>query len=266
MPPEHTSTETDGTPPVSDTTINDVVTSVSNNGFSKWYDERQVQQNVLDGNPYFNGPSPPKPPDKHTPSKLLQCHRKATYARQNAPREGESPDGIFWIGSAFEEDIIVPYLQDATPDGLYVQNSLWIDDTVAVGNTTMQIRGATDPALVTADGAPVLLTEIKTTTAVEHLSAPKPHHKAQLHAYLHGLNDEYDYPVTEGLIIYASRKTLDIRAFQVTFDQGFWQTVTEWMAAQTEYEQTGDLPPAAPERDWECNYYASLVNTLSNTA
>jgi hypothetical protein len=206
MPQEHTSDETNPSLPVAETVIDEVISSVSQHGFSEWYDERQVQQNILDGNPYFNGPSPPKPPDRHTPSKLLQCHRKAAYARQNAPREGESPDGIFWIGSTFEEDIIVPYLQDATPDGLYVQNSLWLNTTVTVDETELQLRGATDPAIVTADGTPVLLTEIKTTTSLDHLSAPKLQHKAQLHAYLYALDDKHDHPLSTGLLVYASRK------------------------------------------------------------
>jgi CRISPR/Cas system-associated exonuclease Cas4 (RecB family) len=254
MPQEHTSDETNPSLPVAETVIDEVISSVSKHGFSEWYDERQVQQNILDGNPYFNGPSPPKPPDRHTPIKLLQCHRKAAYARQNAPREGESPDGIFWIGSTFEEDIIVPYLQDATPEGLYVQNSLWLNTTITVDGTELQLRGATDPAIVTADGTPVLLTEIKTTTSLDHLSAPKLQHKAQLHAYLYALDDKHDHPLSTGLLVYASRKTLDIRVFQVSFDQGFWQTVTDWMATQTAYEQAGELPPADPEQDWECNY------------
>ena len=254
MPSSNTSTETDPDHPVSDGTRDTVTEAISNRGFSEWYDERQIEQNLLDGKPYFNGPSPSKPPDRHTPSKLLQCHRKAMYARQNAPREDTTPDGIFWIGTTFEEDIIVPYLQDATPGGLYIQNSLWINATVTADDTEMQLRGATDPAVVTADGDPALLTEIKTTTDVSHLTEPKPHHKAQLHAYLHALNNEYDYPVTEGLIIYGSRKTLDLHVFQVTFDPGFWQRAVDWMGTQTAYEQAGELPPADPERDWECNY------------
>lgn len=254
MPSNNTNTESDPDTPVSEGTRDTVTEAITSHGFREWYDERQIKKNVLDGKPYFNGPSPAKQPDRHTPSKLLQCHRKALYARQNAPREGTTPDGIFWIGSTFEEDIIVPYLQDTTPDGLYVQNSLWIDSTVVGNGTELRVRGATDPAIVTADGDPVLLTEIKTTTDVSRVSEPKPHHKAQLHAYLHALNDEYDHPVTEGLIIYGSRKTLDLRVFQVTFDPGFWQRVVNWMATQTRYEQAGELPPADPERDWECNY------------
>ncbi|MFC7194557.1 hypothetical protein ACFQL4_07640 [Halosimplex aquaticum] len=160
--------------------IEHVVDRISNSEFNEWYAEQQFETNILDGKAYFNGPSPPKDPERHTPSKLLQCHRKATYARQNAPREDTPPEGLFWIGSEFEEDIIVPFLQDIAPDELYVQNSLWIDTTITAGESDVQLRGSTDPAIVTEDAEPVFLTEIKTTTSLDHLSEPKQHHKAQL--------------------------------------------------------------------------------------
>lgn len=232
----------------------DVVDCISQQSFATWYDERQVEQNILEGQAYFNGPSPPKDPELHTPSKLLQCHRKASYARQNAPREGSSPEGLFWVGSAFEENIIVPYLQDITPDEVYVQNSLWVDTTISQDGTQVQIRGSTDPAIVTETADPVFLTEIKTTSSLEHLDGPKEHHKAQLHAYLYALAETNDIDKIEGLLVYGSRKTLDIRTFQIRFDPEFWERVVEWMIAQTEYEQEDELPPATPERAWECNY------------
>lgn len=231
-----------------------VIDCISQQSFSTWYDERQVEQNILEGKPYFNGPNPPKDPDQHTPSKLLQCHRKATYARQNAPREGPSPEGLFWVGSAFEENIIVPYLQDITPDEVYVQNSLWVETTICRDGTEVRVRGSTDPAIVTENADPVFLTEIKTTSSLEHLHGPKDHHKAQLHAYLYALAETNDMEEIDGLLVYGSRKTLDIRTFRVTFDPDFWERVVEWMVAQTEYEQAGELPPATPERDWECSY------------
>jgi CRISPR/Cas system-associated exonuclease Cas4 (RecB family) len=227
---------------------------ISNQDFNAWYEDRQIEQNILDGKSYFNGPSPPKDPDRHTPSKLLQCHRKASYARQNAPREGTSPEGLFWIGSEFEEQIIVPYLQSIVPDELYVQNSLWIDTTISNDEVEVHLRGSTDPAIVTSDADPVYLTEIKTTTSLDHLTEPKEHHRAQLHAYLYALDKEYDYPITNGLLVYGSRKTLDIKVFHVTFDEVFWHRIIEWMTTQTEYEEVGELPPADPEREWECSY------------
>lgn len=233
---------------------NAVIDAVCNQTFTDWYEARQVEENILDGKSYFNGPSPSKPPDRHTPSKLLQCHRKATYARQNAPREGSQPTGLFWFGTEFEETVIVPYLQDATSSDLYIQNSVWIDTTVSTDGTDVRVRGATDPVIVTEDADPVVVTEIKTTTSTDHLAEPKPHHKAQLHAYLHALNAERDHAVTNGLLIYGSRKTLDLKVFHMTFDPEFWNRVVSWMAMQTKYEQAGELPPATPEQDWECQY------------
>jgi len=130
-----------------------VVDRISNSEFNEWYAEQQIETNILNGKAYFNGPSPPKDPERHTPSKLLQCHRKAIYARQNAPREDTPPEGLFWIGSEFEEEIIVPFLQDIAPDELYVQNSLWIDTTIEVDESDVQLCGSTDPAIVTEDAS-----------------------------------------------------------------------------------------------------------------
>jgi len=88
--------------PADEFDLQDVISGVSNRGFNEWYAERQFETNILEGKSYFNGASPPKPPNQHTPSKLLQCHRKVSYARLNAPREGTPPEGLFWIGSEFE--------------------------------------------------------------------------------------------------------------------------------------------------------------------
>jgi CRISPR-associated exonuclease Cas4 len=231
-----------------------VLNRITNQTFNDWYSEQQFQTNILEGKAYFNGPSPPKDPEQHTPSKLLQCHRKASYARKNAPREGTPPEGLFWIGSEFEEQVIVPFLQNITTPNTYVANSLWIDTEIVTGGAELRVRGSTDPAIVNSDAEPLFVTEIKTTTSLDHLSRPKPHHRAQLHAYLYALNQEYDHSITEGMIVYGSRKTFDIEAFYLEFDLEFWERVVDWMRVQTEYEQSGELPPATPVRDWECNY------------
>jgi len=247
--------ESESPPPSSESDVHSVVRDrITNREFNEWYSEQQFQNNILEGKAYFNGPSPPKNPEQHTPSKLLQCHRRASYARKNAPREGSQPEGLFWIGSEFEVQLIVPFLQDITTANTYVANSLWIDAELAVSGTELQVRGSTDPAIVNADADPLFVTEIKTTTSLDHLSNPKPHHRAQLHAYLYALNKEYDRSITEGMIVYGSRKTFDIEAFHVRFDPEFWERVVDWMRTQTEYERAGELPPATPERDWECNY------------
>jgi hypothetical protein len=76
-------------------------------GFAEWYREREFARNIREGQPYFNGPGRTPAPNRHSPSQLLQCHRKALYRQHNAPEEEPDPQGIFWIGSRFEEEIIV---------------------------------------------------------------------------------------------------------------------------------------------------------------
>lgn len=145
-------------------------------------------------------------------------------------------------------------MQNTVPDGLYVQNSIWTDTTISSDGIEIRLRGSTDPAIVTSTGEPVYLTEIKTTTSLDHLTEPKEHHRAQLHTYLYALDENYDHSITEGLIVYGSRKTLDIKVFHVTFNKSFWNDVVQWMARHTAYEEDGELPPADPEREWECSY------------
>lgn len=229
--------------------------SLSNDSFNDWYHEQQYTDNILEGRPYFNGASPPPDDDKHSPSKLLQCHRKVRYYAENAPQEGDPPEGLFWVGTRFEEDIIVPYFLEAvTTDDTYVQNSMWIDETIDTDGVTVRVKGVTDPVIVDADAVPILPSEIKTTSSLEYLDGPKRHHKAQLHAYLYALNAEYNRSIRDGVVVYGARDTLDIQVYHVPFDEGFWQeTVLPWMQTQTRYRSDGVLPPAEPVFDWECD-------------
>lgn len=224
--------------------------------FAEWYRERQYRQNIENGNPYFNGPDTVQPPDRHSPSRLLQCHRKSRYARENAPEENGDPDGIFWIGSRFEEELALPFLRDVVAGSdQYVTNSLWVDFTVDTSAGQLRIKGETDPAIVDEDGVPHLLTEIKTKQSVDSLDAPNEHHKAQAHAYMHGLSEKYDREVTKTLFLYAARTTFEVKTFQIEFDPTFWnERVLAWAETQTEYLIEDALPPAEPEQSWECKF------------
>lgn len=235
---------------------NQVKETVSNQSFNEWYQERRFEENILDGKPYFNGPSPPPDPKRHSPSQLTQCHRKISYRKDNAPQEGASPDGLFWLGTQFEERIAVPYLQAvATTDETYIRNSIWFDVEIEADDETLQLKGTTDPVITDGDGDPLLVTEIKTTSSLEYLSNPKTHHKAQLHAYLFGLTQKYGYAVHDGLLLYGARDTMDVKVFHVTFDESFWaDTVVEWIRDQTSYRKVGSLPPADPSFGWECKF------------
>lgn len=226
-------------------------------GFAEWYREREFARNIRNGQPYFNGPSQVPDPNRHSPSQLMQCHRKIVYRQENAPEETEDPEGIFWTGRRFEEDIIVPYLQDTVVDtDTYIRNSMWIDATVESLKQEVRLKGATDPVIVTGESEPLVVTEVKTKDSLDHISSPNQHHRAQVHAYMYGLSEKYDRDVSEAVIIYGDRTTLDIQAFRESFDEEFWVDVVSWAATHTEYRDSEVLPPADPEYGLECEFCA----------
>lgn len=239
----------------SNTEVSELIQSISSDRFSEWYREEQVRENVRNGQSYFNKPPKIPPPNRHNPSQFLQCHRKIYYRQLNSPKETDDPSGIFWFGSAFETDIVVPFLESVAREGEYIQNSIWVDFEVKSPIAPLHIRGETDPVFVDAVGNPILLTEIKSKQSVDHTDSPNEHHLAQTHAYLYGLSQKFDRHVTDALLLYGSRQTLDIKVFHVEFDPWFWrETVLKWAAAHTEFRQKETLPPADPYFDWECKF------------
>lgn len=236
--------------------IDELLERLSAESFREWYQERQYRQNIEEGQSYFNGSSPLPDSERHSPSQLLQCHRKILYRQKNAPEEQADPDGIFWFGTRFEEDIVFPFLRETfIEEDIYVQNSVWIDFETETDVEDIRIKGATDPVLVDADAVPILPTEIKTKASLENLESPNEHHQAQLHAYMRGLCIKYDIGLDGGLIIYGSRESLDVKPFYIEFDSEFWtKTVLEWAQTHTEFRLDETLPPADPEYDWECRF------------
>ncbi|MFB6198528.1 MAG: Dna2/Cas4 domain-containing protein, partial [Halobacteriaceae archaeon] len=203
--------------------VEELVASVSGDDFAEWYRKREFRDNIRNGTPFFNGPSRVPDVGRHSPSKLLQCHRKILYRQQNAPEETTDPTGIFWFGSQFEEELALPFLQEAvTGDQTFATNSIWVDYTVDTKAGEIHIKGETDPVIVDADGVPLLPTEIKTKSSLSHVTSPNQHHEAQLHAYLYGLSQKYDRQVTDGVLLYAAREDLEVKRFHITFDPHFW--------------------------------------------
>lgn len=229
---------------------------LSQEQFRDWYQERQYRENIENGQHYFNKSGGVPAPNRHSPSQLLQCHRKTIYNQLNAPAEQRDPQGIFWIGSRFEEDVALPFLREAIAGAdEYVTNSLWVDFTVRTDAGDLHIKGETDPVIVDANCKPLVLTEIKTKESVEEVETPSSHHRAQAHAYMYGLSEKYDRDVTDAFVLYGGRTNLDIQPFHVTFDPVFWrQTVVEWAAQHTSYRLREELPPADPELNWECTF------------
>ncbi|RLM96978.1 Dna2/Cas4 domain-containing protein [Haloarcula sp. Atlit-7R] len=250
--------------------IQEIRDALSPDRFREWYGERQYRENIENGTPYFNGPASIPEPERHSPSSLLQCHRKALYRQCNTPTEQPDPNGIFWFGTMFEEKIALPFLQQSvTGTDTYARNSIWIDSTVETDVGELRIKGSTDPVIVDAESIPILPTEVKTKSSLDNLDSPNRHHCAQVHAYLFGLSKKYDIELTEAAILYGSRKSLDILTFHVEFDKSFWEDVViEWASEHTEYRLNNELPPALPEFSWECgfcDYYERCGKGETNT-
>lgn len=223
--------------------------------FREWYREREHRRNARAGKFSRNTPSEPPAPHVHRPHTLLTCHRKQRYREANAPAEEPTPAGRFWIGTRIEEDLVLEYLSSLAPADVLVGNSLWIDATVETAAGELDIRGLTDPVFATRDGLPLLPIEVKTKRSLSNLDEPAARHRAQLHAYIFGLSATRDVDLSRGLVLYVGRDDLDARAFDVPFDETFWEErVLPWLAAQTHYRRESGLPPSVPERDWECDF------------
>lgn len=233
-----------------------LIQKIGKESFTQWQQHREFRQNIKSGKTWFNLPPPEKPPERHSPHQLNQCHRKIYYQQLNAPEESEDPSGIFWTGSQFEEEWMMPYLEQVASEvGAYVRNSMWVDYTLDTDAGTIQIRGQTDPVIVDEDSCPILLTEIKTKQSLEYATEPSEHHIAQAYAYLWGLSKEWDVDLVDAVIIYGDRTTLDIKPFHIQFDHDRWENfVVSWADKHTEYRLNQELPPAEPEFDWECQF------------
>jgi CRISPR/Cas system-associated exonuclease Cas4 (RecB family) len=234
----------------------ELLNALSNDSFETWHDQRERRKNIENGKAHYNQPGNVPPAMQHRPSSLAVCSRKIAYRQTNAPSESDSPTGIFWMGTKFEEKIILPYLREiASAHGRYGTNDMWVEFEIETDSEPLTIRGSTDPVITDRQGRPVLPTEVKSTSSVDHLDEPRVEHRAQLHAYLEGLSRKYDREIRTGAIIYGSREDFEVKVFPVQFDPDFWEdTVLGWASEHTEYRLQEQLPPADPTHDWECKF------------
>lgn len=59
--------------------IEGLIEEINGQSFAAWHHEREFAQNIREGKPYFNSPGRVPAPKRHSPSQLLQCHRKILY-------------------------------------------------------------------------------------------------------------------------------------------------------------------------------------------
>lgn len=232
----------------------DLTGCITSDRFASWYKRETVARNIRNGTPWFNGASTIPPPEKHTPSALLQCHRKIVYRQENAPAETPTPRGMYWVGRQLETDLIRPFLENAIDADHFISPGCWFDTAIEVADKELKLSGETDPAVVTAEGDPLLVTEVKTRESIDGELSPSLHHRAQLQAYLAGLAETHDQQPPEGLLLYIDRTTLELHVVEESFDSGFWDHVKEWIWEQTRFRTNHSLPPADPVAGWECDY------------
>ncbi|MFC7137289.1 PD-(D/E)XK nuclease family protein [Halobaculum litoreum] len=147
------------------------------------------------------------------------------------------------------------YTRSASEVGGYVRKHDWIDYSTEVDNTELRFKGRTDPLIVDSDSVPIVPIEVKTRKSVESLDSPSPKHRAQLHAYIVGLSRKYEIKPPDGVILYGSRETFDVKTFHIEYSEQFWdEVVVPWAATQTTSLLDENLPPADPEQEWECGY------------
>jgi len=124
----------------------------------------------------------------------------------------------------------------------------------------LRIKGSTDPVIVDTDATPILPTEIKTKSSVDNITEPNRHHRAQVHAYLVGLTEKFEEEITDAVLVYGGRESLELKTFHVEFDPEFWnEVVVEWAEQHTQYRLDEKLPPGDPEYDWECRFCSYRV-------
>lgn len=238
--------------------------------FDAWYRERRRRENARNGRFHRNVPGEPPPEDVLFPSSLLQCHRKQYYRERDAPAERRSPAGHFRFGTWVETTLVLPFLEESVSGSEeYVRNSLGFEARLETPTGPIRLRGSTDPIVTTVDGTIVLPTEVKTVGTLSGSERPtsqsdrptspsdlpKEHHRAQLHAYLRALEVTEETTVSEGLVIYVAKDTLEMQSLLEPFDEEFWRDrVVPWMAAHRRYRSGFGLPPATPEQSWECDY------------
>ena len=221
----------------------------------------EAEENIEAGKHYFNGASSDKPAHRHTGSKFFQCPRKTAYQYDNAPKETDDPDGVFYVGTMVEEDVVQPVLKDLVRDlDVYVTNDIGVGFEIETGIQDLYITGYTDPVFIDEDGVPLLVTEVKTTGKdLSSIDEPRKDHLAQAHVYMEGLSRDNERDIRNALIIYINKVSFEVQVFPVAFDWDFWSEMVGWATELTHQRRYGKLPPADPEESWECTYCSYAI-------
>lgn len=226
---------------------------ITGRNFEAWHRNFEARRNLEEGyGTSRNNPASAPDDNRHSPSSLLQCHRKIYYRSKNAPREYPMPHGVFIMGHFIEEEVVEPWLRERViAEDEFIGNAGHVDFTEDTeSGQSLRFGGSHDPTITDVQGHTLALTEVKSTGSDPHwIDKIKDHHKAQAHAYMKGLKQKDD-PLTEyppAFVIYVQKESLEVFPFFLEFDEDFWQnTVVDWAEQNSGYRVNNILPDSTP--------------------
>lgn len=189
-----------------------------------------------------------------------KCPRKRWYSANQTGKD-DFDQGISERGNRIEDFVydILCLVAEGTPYTAvndvpaYYQKKVIVDGD----ETTLEITGETDPAIIDANGATVeMLTEVKSTQNLDRDKLPKQKHIVQLNTYLSILNLDY------GFIVYVDPNDFDYHFCHIEQDPGLWEQTIFLHEMVHEYRVKDSLPPAMPQQEDECKWcmYESLCD------
>lgn len=94
------------------------------------------------------------------------------------------------------------------------------------------------------------IVEVKSTKSIDYTNEPSPSHLSQINFYMRSLE------IPNGLMIYAEKNTLRIKAFEVEFNKEIFDKSLKFVAGLHQHLVSNTLPPAITEAKdmWACNY------------
>ncbi|MGC8848686.1 MAG: CRISPR-associated protein Cas4 [Conexivisphaera sp.] len=196
-------------------------------------------------------------PGVYHPSGLWRCMRRQFFdaLRDRALDEAGRPpvdelNGFMALGTLIHDDIAEVLAEWAGEHGAEVESEVPLRIVVRPDPPLVFSAHADDIVLMRRDGSRTIL-ELKTVNTIPE--APRRAHVAQLNVYLHA------FPGAEGALLYISRRTFEMRQFEVRRDPELYAATVERAARLDEAIRNLTAPPpeAAGSTDdelaWECS-------------
>ncbi len=167
-----------------------------------------IDFNVLINN-YLRRELKPKTVGRYYPSEIGSCLRKVWYS-YTLPKETEAElRKIFFVGEMIHNFIVDVIKSEKNPSVELAAAEFPF--VVAVDDFT--ISGRVDDIVVLKVDQRKVLIEVKSTSYIEYLDAPKEAHAIQLLLYMQAIK------IFDGFVLYVEKNTLKTKSFPVAYDE-----------------------------------------------